>query len=251
MSSVRLSALRGLTAAEVGKLEKLGLKSTSALMQAAPNTRKERELAAKTGISHARIREAVNRANLVQVKGVGPATADLMENAGVNSARELAHRNPAALAETLAGYVDSHRELNYRAPDAKTVAVLVERAKALYGPETPSVTTLDAARPFAAQMLADYVNDVLFTNHPVGASFRREVLDNYPKADWPKVKAQLLAEIPAYVGTGPSPLNNSGLDSADEDAKGFQLTGRFFGLYTEVKVLKPDGKPGPLLVEVD
>lgn len=253
MSSMRLTQLRGLTATEVSKLEKLGVKTTAALVKAAPNTRKEQELAKKAGIPLARMREAVNRADLVQLKGMGPAKADLLENAGVNSAKELAQRNPDALAKTLAKYVDSHRELNYRAPDAKTVAVLVDRARELYGVEASAgITTLDQAKDAAAKALTAYVNDALFDEtDPRGDSYRSEILSGHPKSEWPAIKASFLAELPAWLGRGASPLNNSQLDSADEDATGFQFTGRFNGLYTEVKILKADGKPQNLLVEID
>ena len=72
MASVSLTQLRGLTATEVSKLGKLGLRTTAALVKAAPTTRKEQELAKKAGIPLARMREAVNRADLVQIKGMGP-----------------------------------------------------------------------------------------------------------------------------------------------------------------------------------
>ncbi len=252
MSSISLSQLRGLTAVEVGKLQKLGLRTTAELVKAAPTTQKEEALAKKAGISLDRMREAVNRADLVQLKGMGPAKADLFENAGVNSAKELAHRNPEALAKTLQQYVASHKELNYRAPDEKTVSTLVERAKALYATrDTGPVNTLDEAKDRAAAALTDYVKNVLFSDDPQGASYRSEVLSGTPPSEWPGVEQKFLAELPAYLGRGPSPLGNSRLDTAEADATGFQFTGAFNGLYTELHVDKADGAIKNLLVEID
>lgn len=127
--SYSLGLLRGLTAAEVSRLKKSGIDSTAELLAVTGTTHQERALAKKVGISHARIREAVNRADLVRVSGIGPATADLFENAGVNSAKELAQRNAQSLAATLAKYVDAHPELNYRLPSPTTVASLIAKAK--------------------------------------------------------------------------------------------------------------------------
>lgn len=254
MSSVSLSQLRGLTATEVNKLSKLGLNTTAELLKAAPSTKKEQELAKKAGISLDRMREAVNRADLVQVKGMGPAKADLFENAGVNSAKELAHRDPKKLTQTLEKYVTAHKELNYRAPDEKTVKTLVDRAKALYEvSDTGPVTTLDEAKDRAATALTDYVKNVLFGDgtDPRGDSYRHEILDGKTDAEKADIETKFLAELPAYLGRATSPLGNSALDTADADATGWQFTGRFNGLYTELHVDKADGAVKNLLVEVD
>lgn len=142
-----LSTLRGLTAAEVARLKKLGIDSTKELLAAAPNTRAEQALAQKAGITQDRMREAVNRADLTQVPGVGPATADLFENAGVNSARELAQRNVASLNRMLAEFAVQHPELNHRLPSPTTVASLVAKAKELVANATTPATPTDPTTP--------------------------------------------------------------------------------------------------------
>lgn len=246
-----LSTLRGPTADEVRRLERAGIRDTAALVRAAPSTSREQKLARAVGIPLGRLREAVNRADLVQVKGVGPATADLLENAGVNSAKELAQRNPKTLATVLERYAQSHRELNERAPDARTVAVLVERARALY--DTTAVGSLEQAKDRAHDALTDYVDRVLFGTDPEGASYRTEILQGHSAAEVAAIHAEMLHEVNAFLGRGPSTHQNSEFDpnSSASDATGFLLVGRLSGLYTEVHVRKDDGRADHILVEVD
>ena len=75
--------------------------SMKELLEAAKTPSEERALTKKAGLPTSAVREAVNRADLLNVKGIGKAMADLFENAGVNSAKELAQRNPDALLKTL------------------------------------------------------------------------------------------------------------------------------------------------------
>ncbi len=53
-----------------------------------------KSLAAQTGISASQLLEWANRADLMRVPGVTAALADLLENAGVDTVKELATRNP-------------------------------------------------------------------------------------------------------------------------------------------------------------
>jgi hypothetical protein len=136
-----LSQVRGLTAEEVARLSKQGIRNTADLLVAAPTPSKERSLATRAGVAPAQVREAVNRADLMRVRGIGSATADLFENAGVNSAAELSYRNANSLAQGLVKYAEAHPEQKYRPPGAATVSTLVERARqtvAAAGPGAPS-----------------------------------------------------------------------------------------------------------------
>jgi len=58
-------------------------------------------LAAQTGIDARQLLEWVNRADLMRLDGVTAALADLLENAGVDTVRELAQRNATNLAAKL------------------------------------------------------------------------------------------------------------------------------------------------------
>src|SRR5262245_8553983 len=102
VQSVPISSLRGVSPAEASALQGVGIPTTAALLAAAGEPRAERALAKRAGLPADRVREAVNRADLIQVPGIGPATADLFENAGVESTKELALRNPEHLAQAIA-----------------------------------------------------------------------------------------------------------------------------------------------------
>ncbi len=58
-------------------------------------------LAAQTGIDARQLLEWVNRADLMRLDGITAALADLLENAGVDTVRELAQRNATNLAAKL------------------------------------------------------------------------------------------------------------------------------------------------------
>ena len=58
-------------------------------------------LATQTGIDARQLLEWVNRADLMRIAGVTAAFADLLENCGVDTVRELAQRNAANLYEKL------------------------------------------------------------------------------------------------------------------------------------------------------
>lgn len=139
VKSYPIATVRGLTPDDVEGLKRAGIDSTADLLAAAPTPSRERTLANQTGVPADRIREAVNRADLARVSGIGPATADLFEDAGVNSAKELALRNPAALHATLAQHKEAHAEAHGRVPGTATVAALITGAK----------LTVDAAGPGA------------------------------------------------------------------------------------------------------
>ena len=130
--SYSLSVVRGLTAGDVGKLKRAGIDSTRKLLTAtARGARAEHALATSTGISLWKLREAVKRADLLRISGLGPKTALLFEAAGVGSARDLAKARSERLVAALARYVDSHPQLRCRLPSPTTVASLVARAQKL------------------------------------------------------------------------------------------------------------------------
>ena len=125
--SLPLSSVKSLTSSDAAALKRVGIDSTKELLAAAKSPSEERALAKKAGISTAAVREAINRADLLSVKGVGKSMADLFENAGVNSAKELAQRNPVALARSLEAFVKSHPDQAQWLPSAATITTLVEK----------------------------------------------------------------------------------------------------------------------------
>ncbi|MBR2129076.1 MAG: DUF4332 domain-containing protein [Bacteroidales bacterium] len=124
--------IEGVGAAYAEKLNAAGIVTTAQLLEkcAAPAGRKA--LAEETGISDKLILKWANHADLFRVKGVGPQFAELLEAAGVDTVKELAHRNAENLAAKMAE-VNAEKNLVNRVPVASEVQKMVDCAKELPG----------------------------------------------------------------------------------------------------------------------
>lgn len=69
-------------------------------------------------------------ADLYRIDGIGSEYSELLEAAGVDTVPELARRNPANLAQTLAE-VNEAKKLVRRVPGETEVAKWIEQAKNL------------------------------------------------------------------------------------------------------------------------
>ncbi|MBQ3606994.1 MAG: DUF4332 domain-containing protein [Bacteroidales bacterium] len=124
--------IEGVGAAYAEKLTAAGVVTTAQLLEkcAAPAGRKA--LAEETGISDKLILKWANHADLFRVKGVGPQFAELLEAAGVDTVKELAHRKAENLAAKMAE-VNEEKKLVRRVPVAVEVQKMVDFAKELPG----------------------------------------------------------------------------------------------------------------------
>jgi predicted flap endonuclease-1-like 5' DNA nuclease len=127
---VSVKKLRGVSAELAAKLADLGISNSDQLLDAAKTTAKRKELAAKVGVETGDILEAANRADLARVKGIAGIFSDLLEQAGVDTVKELAVRNPANLHAKLAE-VNAETKLAGRAPNTAEVESWVQQAKDL------------------------------------------------------------------------------------------------------------------------
>lgn len=128
--SVTLGELRGVTNAVLSALKEQGLADSDALLEAAKTPQGRKTLASAAGIESAAILELANRADLARVKGIGRVYSDLMEEAGVDSVKELARRQPAHLHATLI-QINAKKQLTQRPPSVEQVTDFVQQAKAL------------------------------------------------------------------------------------------------------------------------
>ena len=116
--------IKGVGEAWEGKLEAEGIKTHADLLAAAGAPDARRALAGKLGVEAKTLLEWVNRADLFRIETVTDQMANLLENAGVDTIKELASRNAANLATKL-------NEGGSDAPSADTVTAWVNEAKAL------------------------------------------------------------------------------------------------------------------------
>lgn len=109
---------------------KAGIRTTEALLSAAATPTQRKKLAELTGISPKLILEWANLADLMRIKGVGEEYSDLLEEAGVDTVKELKMRDPASLFAKLAD-INHEKHLVRRLPTARMVESWVQQARYL------------------------------------------------------------------------------------------------------------------------
>lgn len=128
--SVHISELRGISDAVLNTLKAKGFGDSESLLEAAKTPQGRKELAKAAAVDAAVILELVNRADLARVKGIGRVYSDLMEEAGVDTVKELARRVPENLHAKLVE-INTKRQLTQRPPSVDQVAEFVAQAKEL------------------------------------------------------------------------------------------------------------------------
>ena len=125
-----ISEIDGLTAFTESKLKALGIRTTDGLLEATRTVKGRKALAAKTGISEQQLLEWANISDYMRIPGMGKAKVGLMRAAGVTTVRELAHRNPSRLAQSMKD-ANVKRKLVRVLPSEKSVELLIEEARKL------------------------------------------------------------------------------------------------------------------------
>jgi predicted flap endonuclease-1-like 5' DNA nuclease len=107
-----------------------GIRTVERLLKEGATPAGRKDVAARTKISDAKILEWVNRADLFRIKGVGSEFSDLLEQAGVDTVKELATRRPENLHAKMLE-VNVAKKLVRRPPTLKDVQKWVAEAKTL------------------------------------------------------------------------------------------------------------------------
>lgn len=126
----KLETIEGIGPLYAQKLRDSGIGTVEALLEAGATPAGRQALEAKTGIGHALILEWVNLADLMRIKGIGEEYSDLLEEAGVDTVRELRNRVPDHLYQAVVRVNESKR-LVRRLPTLRMVADWVEQARRL------------------------------------------------------------------------------------------------------------------------
>ena len=125
-----ISEIEGLSAFSASKLKSLGIRTTTALLEAARTVKGRKMLAAKTGISEQQLLEWANFSDHMRIPGMGTAKIGLIRAAGVTTVRELGLRNPSRLAQSMKD-ANVRRKLVRVMPSEKSVELLIEQARKL------------------------------------------------------------------------------------------------------------------------
>ena len=125
---MKIDNIEGVGSSHAAKLREAGVRTTERLLKVA-GTRKGRQALAKhTAISEKRILEWVNRADLMRLRGIGEEYSDLLEQAGVDSVRELRNRKVENLYQKLFE-INIEKALVRRTPSTHQVRRWVTEAK--------------------------------------------------------------------------------------------------------------------------
>lgn len=92
-----VEAITGVDDTAQATLNDAGIVYLDEFLEVAASADGRKALATQTGIDASQLLEWANRADLMRVPGVSAALADLLENAGIDTVKELAQRNPANL----------------------------------------------------------------------------------------------------------------------------------------------------------
>lgn len=119
-----------MNAFSASKLKPLGIRTAEALLEATRAAKGRKALSARTGISEQQLLEWANLADYMRIRGMGKAKIGLVRAAGATTVRELAHRNPARLAQNMKE-VNTRRKLVRVLPSEKSVEQLIAQARKL------------------------------------------------------------------------------------------------------------------------
>jgi len=125
-----ISDLKGLQPEVKTKLELEGIRNTQQFLDRTRTPQQRTELAHKVGTTPVAIKELANRADLMRLTGVGGDFSNMLEEAGVNSCKELQHRVPEKLYTTLEA-LHADKKIGHRAPAVAQVTEWIAEAKKL------------------------------------------------------------------------------------------------------------------------
>ena len=126
----KIQDVEGIGPKYAGILKQQGIETTEKLLQAASSRTGRKALSEKTTINESYILKWVNMCDLFRINGVAGQYAELLEGAGVDTIKELRHRNADNLALQMSE-VNEAKHLCKNNPSAKVVAEWIEQAKSL------------------------------------------------------------------------------------------------------------------------
>jgi uncharacterized membrane protein HdeD (DUF308 family) len=125
-----LEYIEGIGPVYAGKLSDIGVQTPLDLLRGGAEPQGRSDIAKRSEISGLLILEWINHIDLYRIKGVGSEYADLLEEAGVDTVMELAHRNPGNLFEKMSS-VNEVKQLVRKLPAQTQVEEWIEQAKEL------------------------------------------------------------------------------------------------------------------------
>jgi predicted flap endonuclease-1-like 5' DNA nuclease len=93
--------IKGIGPLMADKLKKVGIRTTQKLLETAASAKGRKELAGKIGVDEQTVLRWANLVDRMRIKGIGEDYATLLQEVGVDTVKELKHRNVAKLASAM------------------------------------------------------------------------------------------------------------------------------------------------------
>ena len=126
----KIEEIEGIGPAYAEKLSAAGIGSTDDLLEKCGAAKGRNAVAEATGLSTRQLLKWANMADLMRISGVGEEYSELLEAAGVDTVKELKHRNADNLAEKMSE-VNEAKKLTRQVPSAGQVKKWIEQAASL------------------------------------------------------------------------------------------------------------------------
>jgi predicted flap endonuclease-1-like 5' DNA nuclease len=128
----KIAEIKDLDPAIQAKMSKHGITTVEHVLEATSTPNQRVTLARELGVSGSQLTEWINRADLMRLDGVGTEMANLLEECGVDSCRELQHRVPANLYTKLKA-VNDEKKITHHAPSQVQVEAWIAEAATFAG----------------------------------------------------------------------------------------------------------------------
>jgi len=116
----KISDIEGIGPVYAEKLKNIEIRTVEKLLEVGATRKGRKEISEKSGISDTLILEWVNLADLFRIKGIGEEFSDLLEEAGVDTVKELAQRNAENLVAKIEE-INTEKKLVRRTPNLDMV----------------------------------------------------------------------------------------------------------------------------------
>jgi len=126
----RIDEIEGIGPTYAEKLSASGIGTTDDLLDRCGSAKGRGDIAEATGLSTKQLLKWANMADLMRISGVGEEYSELLEAAGVDTVKELKHRNADNLTEKMKEVNDA-KNLTRQVPSAGQVGKWVEQAGSL------------------------------------------------------------------------------------------------------------------------
>lgn len=129
----KIVEIKGMSPEIEAKLAGQHITTTDELVDQTKTPQQRAALAKQLNIPSSDLTELINRADLMRLKGVGREMANLLEECGVDSIKELQHRKADHLHEKLKEANDA-KKITHHAPTLAQVEEWINEAKSMSTP---------------------------------------------------------------------------------------------------------------------